>query len=92
MARWIARSNTHDDQESDGRWERAYDSPSTMTIPEDFTIELAKNEKALAFFGTLNKQNLYAIGLRLQTAQKPETRQRRLTAIIELLAQGKKLH
>lgn len=77
---------------ADGRWDRAYDSPTTMTIPEDFTIELAKNEKALAFFGTLDKQNLYAIGWRLQTAKKPETRQRRITAIIELLEQGQKLH
>ncbi|CAN5749083.1 hypothetical protein BH23ACT5_BH23ACT5_24090 [soil metagenome] len=23
---------------ADGRWDRAYDSPTTMTIPEDFTM------------------------------------------------------
>jgi uncharacterized protein YdeI (YjbR/CyaY-like superfamily) len=77
---------------ADGRWDRAYDSPSKMTTPEDFLKELAKNKKALAFFGTLNKANTYAIAWRLQTAKKPETRERRMRAIIEMLAKRKELH
>jgi len=28
---------------SDGRWEKAYDSPGNMEIPEDFMQELSKN-------------------------------------------------
>jgi uncharacterized protein YdeI (YjbR/CyaY-like superfamily) len=77
---------------ADGRWDRAYDSPSTMTVPKDFLTELSKNRVARQFFGTLNKANTYAIAWRLQTAKKPETRERRMRAIIEMLAQGKKLH
>src|SRR5690606_39377932 len=30
---------------ADGRWEKAYDSPSKMIIPEDFLKELNKNKK-----------------------------------------------
>ncbi len=76
----------------DGRWEQAYDSPKNMTIPEDFLKEIAKNRKAKEFFGTLNKANLYAIAWRLQTAKKPETREKRKQAILAMLAKGEKLH
>jgi uncharacterized protein YdeI (YjbR/CyaY-like superfamily) len=76
----------------DGRWEQAYDSPKNMTIPEDFLRELSKSRKAKEFFETLNKANLYAIGWRLQTAKKPETREKRKQAILAMLAKGEKFH
>ena len=81
-----------DDAKQDGRWNAAYDSASTMVIPDDFLHELAKNEQAKAFFETLNKANVYSIVWRLQTAKKPETRQKRLTAILMMLASGKTFH
>ncbi|HKI89716.1 MAG TPA: YdeI/OmpD-associated family protein [Draconibacterium sp.] len=77
---------------ADGRLEKAYDSPSNMTMPDDFLKELAKDKKAQAFFETLNKTNIYAIGWRLQTAKKPETRQKRMKMIIEMLANEEKFH
>ena len=77
---------------ADGRWEKAYDAPSTMQVPEDFLQALAKNEKAKAFFETLNKTNTYAIAWRLQTAKRPETRARRMQAILEMLENGKKFY
>jgi uncharacterized protein YdeI (YjbR/CyaY-like superfamily) len=76
----------------DGSWEKAYDSPSKMTIPEDFLKELSKNKKAEAFFKGLNKTNLFSIGFRLQTAKKQETREKRMKEIIEMLAKGEKFH
>jgi uncharacterized protein YdeI (YjbR/CyaY-like superfamily) len=76
----------------DGRWDRAYDSPSNMTVPDDFLKSLAKHKKAAKFFGSLNKTNIYAIAWRLQTARKPETREKRMTAILKMLAAGKKFH
>ena len=77
---------------ADGRWEMAYDSPATMEIPNDFLKELSKNPKAKTFFGTLNKTNTYAIAWRLQTAKKPETRQKRMKAIIDMLSKKQKFH
>ncbi len=76
----------------DGRWESAYDSPNNMTIPDDFLQELAKNKKAYDFFTTLNKSNIFAIGWRLQTAKKPETRERRMKKILKMLTKGEKFH
>jgi len=77
---------------ADGRWEKAYDSPSKMTIPEDFLKELSKNNKAEAMFKGLNKTNLFSIGFRLQTAKKQETKEKRIKEIIEMLAKGEKFH
>jgi len=76
----------------DGRWERAYDSPKNMQVPPDFLRALRKDKNAYAFFQTLNKANTYAIAWRLHTARKPETRERRMQALLEMLGQGKPLH
>jgi uncharacterized protein YdeI (YjbR/CyaY-like superfamily) len=42
--------------------------------------------------GEISGTNLYSIAWRLQTAKKPETRARRMKAILELLANGKRFH
>lgn len=76
----------------DGRWARAYDSPSNMTIPPDFQAALDANPKAEQFYNTLNKTNTYAILWRIQTASKPETRHARITKIIKMLNDGEKLY
>lgn len=76
----------------DGRWKKAYASPSTMIMPRDFMEELSRNKKAKIFFETLNKANIYAIGWRLETAKKPETREKRMKLIFEMLTKGKKFH
>ena len=76
----------------DGRWEAAYDSPRKMQVPPDFLRALKKDKRAYAFFQTLNKANTYAIAWRLQTAKKPETREKRMQALLHMLGQGKKLH
>ncbi|MBK7305438.1 MAG: YdeI/OmpD-associated family protein [Saprospiraceae bacterium] len=77
---------------ANGNWEKAYDSPSKMTIPEDFLKELSNNKKAEAFYKGLNNTNLFSIGFRLQTAKKLETREKRMKEIIEMLAKGEKFH
>ncbi len=77
---------------SDGRWERAYDSPGKMTIPDDFLNDLSKNKQAVSFFETLNKANKYSIVWRLQTAKNIEIREKRKKAILDMLEQGKKFH
>lgn len=77
--------------QDDGRWHRAYDSSRSMSIPDDFMSALQKNRRAEEFFSTLNKANLYAIAFRLQTAKTPETRQRRIDAVMKLLESGQEL-
>lgn len=76
----------------DGRWEAAYDAPSTMSVPADFLKALKKDKIAYEFFKTLNKANTYAIAWRLQSAKKPETRQRRFEQLLAMMKAHKKLH
>lgn len=77
---------------ADGRWEAAYESSRNAAPPEDFMKLLDKNKEAKAFFTSLNKANVYAIVYRLQTAKKPETRERRINKIVEILTRGEKFH
>jgi uncharacterized protein YdeI (YjbR/CyaY-like superfamily) len=81
-----------DAAKKDGRWTAAYDSPSKATFPEDFLAAVRRNEKAEAFFASLNKANRYAIAYRLQTAKKAETKQRRMQMILAMLARGEAFH
>jgi len=81
-----------DEAKKDGRWQAAYSPPSRAEVPADFVAALARDQKALAFFRTLNRANLFAIAYRLETAKKPETRQRRFDAILAMLARGEAFH
>ena len=77
---------------SDGRWERAYESQSKITIPDDFQSELDKNPKAQEFFNTLDSANRYALLFRIHAAKKPETRSAKIQKFVEMLHQQQKLH
>ncbi|MEO7453143.1 MAG: YdeI/OmpD-associated family protein [Fimbriimonadales bacterium] len=77
---------------ADGRWDQAYDGQKDMAVPEDFLAAVSKNKKALAFYESLNKANKYAIAWRLQTARKPETREKRLKTFVQMMRDGKKIH
>lgn len=77
---------------ADGRWDCAYDSPGKMTVPEDLLRELAKDQKSLAFFESLDKVNKFAIAWRLQSAKNPLIREKRMDSILEMLANGEKIH
>ena len=78
--------------QADGRWGSAYDPASEMTVPGDLLAALEKRAGAKAFFDTLSRQNLYAIVYRLQTAKRPETRQRRFKKILAMLENGETFH
>ena len=77
---------------NDGRWEKAYDSPGKMIVPDDFVVELSKNKRAFEFFERLNKANKYSIGWRLQTAKNPEIREKRFNEILIMMDKGEKFH
>jgi uncharacterized protein YdeI (YjbR/CyaY-like superfamily) len=76
----------------DGRWDAAYDSSSTATVPSDLQAALDGSPEAGAFFATLNSTNRYAILFRIQTAKKPETRAKRIEEFIAMLERHEKLY
>ena len=75
-----------------GQWDAAYDSPKSAAPAADFLAALDQNPKAKAFFATLKGQNRYAVLFRIQTAKKPETRQRRIDQFVAMLAKKETFH
>jgi uncharacterized protein YdeI (YjbR/CyaY-like superfamily) len=76
----------------DGRWEAAYDSPRTITVPPDLEARLARNALARRAFEKLDSQNRYAILYRLHHARRVDTRERRLDEFVAMLEAGRTLH
>lgn len=77
---------------ANGRWESAYDSQRTASVPEDLQAALDNSPKARAFYATLNSANRYAILFRVQTARKQETREKRIREFIAMLERHERLH
>jgi uncharacterized protein YdeI (YjbR/CyaY-like superfamily) len=73
---------------ADGRWERAYDSPSTATVSDDLREALDREPDAAALFAELDGRNRYAILYRVQDAKRPETRARRIAQFVAMLKAG----
>ena len=73
----------------DGRWENAY-VVSEMEIPSDFLAALENKPTVNAFFETLNKSSRYVIAYGLISAKKPETRLKRFTKFMDMLANNQK--
>ena len=99
VARLIAAGEMHaaglaavEAAKADGRWDRAYDSPGKVSVPDDLKAALDAHPKAKAFFETLKGANRYAILYRIQTAIKPETRASRIAKFVAMLERKETLH
>ena len=75
----------------DGRWNEAYDSPSTATVPDDFQAALDAEPAAAEFFASLGSIKRYSFLYRIADAKRPETRAKRIAEYVELLARGETL-
>jgi uncharacterized protein YdeI (YjbR/CyaY-like superfamily) len=73
---------------ADGRWDAAYDSHRTATVPPDLQLALDGNPAAKAFFATLSAQNRYSILYRIQEAKRADTRARRIAKFVAMCARG----
>ncbi|KAL2163996.1 hypothetical protein VTH06DRAFT_3210 [Thermothelomyces fergusii] len=73
---------------ADGRWEKAYASPSAMEVPDDFRAALERNGKAKAFFESLSRTKRYSLLWRIATARREETRRKKIDLFVTLLARG----
>lgn len=78
--------------QADGRWDRAYAGPATITVPEDLTAALAAEPGAAEAFAGLDGANRYAVLWRVHTAATPQTRAKRIAACVQLLAEGRRFH
>lgn len=78
---------------ADGRWEAAYASQSTATVPDDLRAALdAAPQSARDFFATLDSRNRYAILHRIEDAKRPQTRAARIEKFVAMLTAGEKIY
>jgi uncharacterized protein YdeI (YjbR/CyaY-like superfamily) len=77
---------------ADGRWERAYAGSATITVPDDLARALAAEPAAQEAFEGLDGANRYAVLWRVHTAASPATREKRITALVQMLAEGRRIH
>ncbi len=77
---------------ADGRWDRAYAGSATITVPDDLAAALAAEPAVQQEFDSLDGANRYAVLWRVHTAASPATRAKRIAALVQLLADGGRLH
>src|SRR3954471_21408337 len=77
---------------ADGRWERAYAGSATIPVPDDLAAALAAEPAAQREFESLDGANRYAVLWRVHTAPTPATRAKRIATLVQMLAEGRRLH
>ncbi|MFF0311877.1 YdeI family protein [Streptosporangium sp. NPDC004379] len=77
---------------ADGRWEAAYAGQAGIEVPADLAAALAAKPQAQAMFDILTSQNRYAVLYRITNAKRAETRARRITRLVDMLARGEAIH
>jgi uncharacterized protein YdeI (YjbR/CyaY-like superfamily) len=77
---------------ADGRWDTAYASQSTATVPDDLRQALDANPAAQELFNRLDSTNRYAILHRVHTAVQAKTRANRIEKYVAMLAKGETIY
>jgi uncharacterized protein YdeI (YjbR/CyaY-like superfamily) len=77
---------------ADGRWERAYAGAKDITVPDDLASALDADPAVRAAFESLDGANRYAVLWRVHTAGTEATRAKRIAALVQMLAEGRRIH
>jgi uncharacterized protein YdeI (YjbR/CyaY-like superfamily) len=77
---------------ADGRWAAAYAPQSEAEVPGDLLAAIAADPAAQAMFDVLTKTNRFALIGRLSAVRRPETRARKITEFVAMLARHEAFH
>jgi uncharacterized protein YdeI (YjbR/CyaY-like superfamily) len=81
-----------EEAKKNGQWKKAYHSQKTIAVPEDLQQALNKNTKAKKFFATLSSQNRFSILFRINNVKKEETRKRKISEYVAMLAKHETIY
>jgi uncharacterized protein YdeI (YjbR/CyaY-like superfamily) len=81
-----------DEARADGRWDMAYQGQRASTVPDDLRRALDLNPAAAEFFSSISSVNRYAIIYRIGSVKRAETRARKITQYVQMLAEHKTIH
>ena len=77
---------------ADGRWAAAYAPPSEAEIPDDLAAAVAADPAAQAMLDVLTKANRFALIHRLNAVKRAETRTRKITEFVAMLARHETIY
>ncbi len=77
---------------ADGRWDAAYAGPATRQPPDDLITAIAAAPEAQAMYDLLTSANRFAVIHRVESMKRPESRARKITEMVEMLARGETLY
>jgi uncharacterized protein YdeI (YjbR/CyaY-like superfamily) len=77
---------------ADGRWDAAYAGPATRQPPDDLAAAIAAQPDAQAMFDVLTSANRFALIHRVEDMKRAESRARKVTEIVEMLARGETIY
>ncbi len=80
-----------DAAKADGRWDAAYApirATTAATVPDDLRAAIEANPRARKTFGTLSKQNLFALAFRTNAMKTPAGRAKKVVDLVAMLARG----
>ena len=73
---------------TDGRWDDAYASPSSIEVPDDLRSAFEANPGAEDKFAALNAASRYSILYRIHHTKQESARVQRIEQLIEMLTRG----
>jgi uncharacterized protein YdeI (YjbR/CyaY-like superfamily) len=80
-----------DAAKADGRWDAAYApirAATEASIPGDLRAAIDANPRARKTFGTLGRQNLFALAFRTNNMKTPAGRVRKIASLVAMLSRG----
>ena len=80
---------------ADGRWDAAYApirAATAATVPADLRAAIEANPRATQTFGTLDRQNLFALAFRTNAMKTPAGRAKKIATLVAMLARGETIH
>ena len=77
---------------ADGRWQAAYAGPATRQPPDDLVAAIAAEPDAQAMFEVLTSANRFALIHRVESMKRAESRARKISEMVEMLARGETLY
>jgi uncharacterized protein YdeI (YjbR/CyaY-like superfamily) len=63
-----------------------------MTVPSDLMRAIEADERALATYEKLDKQNKYALSFRIGNLKTAAGREKKIAAFVNMLRRGEELH
>lgn len=81
-----------DGARADGRWDAAYSSSASRTVPPELQAALDADPAAAEAFSRLSSANRYAMCYRVENAKRPETKRRNVEKFVGMLRRGEAIH